>query len=193
MKVIKQLCQIQKEIGHIEKGSKNKTQGFMFRGIEAVYNHVHELMAKHDVVGLPEVLETDHEERQSRNGGALIYRIYKIKYTFYADDGTSVSCVVVGEGMDSGDKAGNKAMSIAHKYALVQTFTIPTQGLQDPDYESPEVQSKFISAQQIQEISNTIKQKNVDVVQFCKWLGVADIASIPPGLYNQAIEGLSKK
>ena len=58
-----------------------------------------------------------------------------MRYTFYAKDGSSVQCVVVGEGMDSGDKATNKAMSIAFKYACFQVFCIPTEEMKDPDAE----------------------------------------------------------
>ena len=53
-----------------------------------------------------------------------------------------MSCVVVGEGMDSGDKASNKAMSVALKYACFQLFMIPTEEMVDPDAETHEVTSK---------------------------------------------------
>ena len=46
-------------------------------------------------------------------------------------DGSSVQCVVVGEAMDSGDKATNKALSIAYKYMAFQLFSIPIAD--DPD------------------------------------------------------------
>ncbi len=39
--------------------------------------------------------------------------------------------------MDSGDKASNKALSIAMKYALLQVFCIPTEDAKDPDADSP--------------------------------------------------------
>ena len=45
-------------------------------------------------------------------------------------------------GMDSGDKATNKAMAIAFKYACFQVFCIPTEEMIDPDAESPEVKGK---------------------------------------------------
>ena len=45
--------------------------------------------------------------------------------------------MVVGEGMDSGDKATNKAMAIALKYACFQVFCIPTEEMKDPDAETP--------------------------------------------------------
>ena len=50
--------------------------------------------------------------------------------------------VVIGEGMDSGDKATNKAMAIAYKYACFQTFCIPTEEMKDPDSECHEVAPK---------------------------------------------------
>ena len=64
--------------------------------------------------------------------------ICKIRYDFFTDDGSKVSCTVIGEGMDTGDKATNKAMSIAFKYACFQTFCIPTEDMDDPDAERPE-------------------------------------------------------
>ena len=39
-----------------------------------------------------------------------------------------VTEVTFGEAMDSGDKATNKAMSVALKYLLIQTFQIPVTG-----------------------------------------------------------------
>ena len=41
--------------------------------------------------------------------------------------------------MDSGDKATNKAMSAAYKYAAMQAFAIPTEGDNDADSTTHEV------------------------------------------------------
>jgi hypothetical protein len=41
--------------------------------------------------------------------------------------------------MDSGDKASNKAMSAAYKYAAFQAFCIPTEGDNDADATTHEV------------------------------------------------------
>ena len=50
-----------------------------------------------------------------------------------ADDGSVHTARTFGEAMDSGDKATNKAMSAAYKYACFQTFAIPTEGDNDAD------------------------------------------------------------
>ena len=107
---------IMEEIGAIGKTSKNQQQGFMYRGIDAVMNALQPALVKHKVFVVPKILEQKREERVTGKGGNLIYSVLKIKYTFYAEDGSSVSATVIGEGMDSGDKASNKAMSVAFKY-----------------------------------------------------------------------------
>lgn len=126
------------EIGAVGKNDLNKQQGFKYRGIDAVMNAINPALVKNHIFIVPEVLEQTREERTTKSGGLLIYSICKIRYTFYAEDGSSVTAVTIGEGMDSGDKATNKAMAIAFKYACFQVFCIPTEGLMDdPDKESP--------------------------------------------------------
>jgi hypothetical protein len=127
MTIYQGIAAVMRDVDAIGKTKRNQSQGFNFRGIDDVYNAIHPLMAKYGIFTLPEVLEDRTEDRQTKNGGALIYRVLKIKYTFCAEDGSSVSATVIGEGMDSGDKASNKAMSIAHKYAFFQVFCIPTE------------------------------------------------------------------
>lgn len=121
----------------ISKDKRNNTQGFMYRGIDDVMNTFQPLLAKHHIFIVPEVLEQTREERTTSKGATMMYSLLKTKYTFFAEDGTSVSAVVVGEGMDSGDKASNKAMSVAMKYAMFQVFCIPTEEMADPDADTP--------------------------------------------------------
>jgi hypothetical protein len=114
----------------------------MFRGIDAVMNAINPALVKNKVFIVPEIIDQTREERTNTKGTTLIYSMCKIKYTFYAEDGSSISCVVIGEGMDTGDKATNKAMSIAFKYACFQVFCIPTEEMADPDAECHEVKAK---------------------------------------------------
>lgn len=137
-KIYEQMGAIMGEVGAIGKDQKNQMQNFMFRGIDAVMNGLHPVFAKHNVFILPEVMEDRTEERQTKSGGNLIYRIMKIKWRFMsAIDGSSVESVNIGEGMDSGDKAANKAMAISLKYALTQMLLLPYDEV-DPDSESHE-------------------------------------------------------
>jgi len=135
------------DIEAIGKDSRNTKQGYNFRGIDAVYNALQPVLSKHKVLVVPEVIDQRREDVTNQNGTQLHYSILTVKYTFYAPDGSSVSAVVVGEGMDTGDKASNKAMSVAFKYACFQVFCIPTDEMVDPDSESHEAKRKAPAAQ----------------------------------------------
>ncbi len=135
MNIYQAIADIMKEGYAIAKDKKNPQQGFKYRGIDDVMNTFQPLMASRGIFVVPEVLEATREERQTNKGANLLYSVLKIKYTFYASDGSSVSAVVIGEGMDSGDKASNKAMAVGMKYAMFQTFCIPTEEMVDPDGE----------------------------------------------------------
>lgn len=133
---------IMKEVPAIGKDRKNVQQGYNFRGIDDIYNALNEHLAKHGVFATSEVLSHEREERQTSRGGTLIYSIITVKFSFYAIDGSSVSMTMIGEGMDSGDKASNKAMSTAYKYAMMQLFCIPTNEPKDTETEHHEVLPK---------------------------------------------------
>ena len=135
--IFETIAAVMAEIGSIGKDSRNQKQNFMYRGIDAVMNALSPAIIKYKLFVVPEVLNQRREERQSANGGNLIYSICTIKYTFYAEDGSFISATVVGEGMDTGDKATNKAMSVAFKYACFQVFCIPTEEMRDTDAETP--------------------------------------------------------
>ena len=137
-KIFSALCNVMKEIGAIGKDSRNKQQGYQYRGVDAVYNALQPALINNHIIVIPEVLEQTRQERCTGKGSNLIYSILKVKFYFYADDGSCVSATVIGEGMDSGDKASNKAMSVAFKYACFQVFCIPTEELKDPDEETPD-------------------------------------------------------
>lgn len=112
----------------IGKNSENKQQGFKFRGIDAVYNALAPLLAKHHLVILPRCVEREVTERTTAKGGVLFYVAVKAEFDMVsAIDGTKHTIATYGEAMDSGDKATNKAMSAAYKYAAFQAFCIPTE------------------------------------------------------------------
>lgn len=156
------ICAVMSDVGAVGKNSRNQQQGFMFRGIDAVMNALNPAMVKHHLFVVPEILEQTREERTNAKGTTLIYSICKIRYTFYAEDGSSVSSVVIGEGMDTGDKATNKAMSIAFKYACFQVFCIPTEEMKndDPDNEVHEVRASGASKKPAAKQDETAKLVN---------------------------------
>ena len=165
MNIYQSITKILEEVPAIGKGKTNSQQNFKYRGIDDVMNVFQPILAKHKVFIVPQVLEQKREERTTSRGGNLIYSICKIKYTFYAEDGSNVEAIVIGEGMDSGDKATNKAMAIAMKYAMFQVFCIPTEEMKDPDSEiPPESKSKQI----VTEVSKDTKITPVQIKEIVK-------------------------
>jgi hypothetical protein len=141
---------------------KNRTNtqgsGYKFRGIDDVYNALAPLLAKHGLVIIPRMMKRTSEERQSKSGGALFYVTVEAEFDFIAaEDGSSHTARTFGEAMDSGDKATNKAMSAAYKYAAFQTFAIPTEGNPDADAETHEV-AHGMSANNLQDWLQAIEQ-----------------------------------
>ena len=128
--VYKAISNVAREMAEtgIKKGSVNQQQGFMFRGIDAVYNALAPALVKHGLLILPRIIERTVTERQTQRGSLLFYVVVKAEFEFVSvEDGSKLTVVTYGEAMDSGDKATNKAMSIAYKYAAFQTFCIPTE------------------------------------------------------------------
>lgn len=138
-KIFSTINSVMSELGVITKNKRNQQQGFSYRSVDDVMNALNPLMVKHKLFCVPKVLRNEREERQTSRGSNLLYSIVTMEYTLYAEDGSSVSAVVIGEGMDSGDKATNKAMAIAYKYAMFQIFSIPTEETApDADKDTPE-------------------------------------------------------
>jgi len=181
------------EIGAVGKDSRNEQQRFMYRGIDAVMNAINPALIKHKLFVVPEILEQRREERLTAKGGNLIYSICTVKYTFYAEDGSSVSATVIGEGMDSGDKATNKAMSIAFKYACFQVFCIPTEEMKDPDAETPPPSKPVLEAGQVNALFGELQRTGVGLKGILQTYNVTDVHDLRLEDWKKAMEILNKK
>ncbi len=179
MNIYESITAVQADVDFIGKDKTTQSGSkFNYRGVDQVLNTLHPLFSKHKVFAVPEVLEIlKRDERTTSSGNKVLYEVLKIKYTFYAEDGTSVSAVVVGEAMDSGDKVSNKCMSVAYKYACFQILSIPTEETAaDPDDNAdtfkerdrrpPAEQQKPSKARQIQEL---IKGTDVTAEMITQW------------------------
>lgn len=137
--IYKKIPLVMGEIGAVEKGGYNAHQKYKFRGIEQFYAAAHPVMVKHGVFCVPQVIELKTETYTDDKTKFRV--LLTVQHKFYAEDGSHVSVVTVGEGIDTSDKATNKAMSAAMKYAFIELFSIPTQDVADSDHDTPEVKS----------------------------------------------------
>jgi hypothetical protein len=125
----------------ISKSRKNQQQGYNFRGIDDVYNALAPFLSEAKLCILPRVLSRQTTERETKNGNALFYVVLDVEFDLVSGlDASKHTVRVIGEAMDSADKATNKAMSAAYKYACMEVFCIPTEGDNDADATTHEVQ-----------------------------------------------------
>lgn len=141
------MSEVMKDIGSVKKDQKNQAQGFKFRGIDQFVNALHPALTRHGVFMTPFCTAYSQElkevTRSSGKAGVDKHVAIQMCYTFYAEDGSSVTVgPIPAEGLDSGDKAVNKALSASLKYALIQTFSVPTEDMAEADLETPEIGTK---------------------------------------------------
>jgi hypothetical protein len=191
---------IMRAVGAIGKDRQCSAPGanFAFRGIDQVYNALHPIMCEHGVFMLPERITKERSERLSNNGKPMAFTTLHMRYWFVAEDGSRVFCEVEGEGMDNSDKSSNKAMSVAHKYAIVQTFCIPTEDMVDPDADKPElggqpVNPNAITTAERDELLKWIKDSGAVVEDFCKHWKIEAVPDIAPKDYATALNMLKTR
>lgn len=141
------MSRVMRDIHPVGKDGYNKDQGFKFRGIEAIVNALKEALVAHGVFYTPQVLSSEYGTFTTSRGTIMRTCSLRVQYVFFGPDGDYVTTVMEGESFDTGDKAVSKAESMALKYALVQTFNIPTAGvIEDADATSVESEPKSSSS-----------------------------------------------
>lgn len=181
----------------ISKHRQNQQQGYQFRGIDDVYNVLSTSLSNNGLLMLPRILSRVCQERTTRSGSALFYVTVEAEFDLVcAEDGSKHTIRTFGEAMDSADKATNKAMSAAYKYAAMQAFCIPTEGDNDADATTHEVappaaqkkappkwmsdmEAKIRAAEspeKLAEIRAYIKTKNLPDAQFNKLVAACNDA-----------------
>ena len=136
--IYKIMPKVMADIIPIGKDGRNEQQSYNFRGIDQIYNFIQPVFSKHGIWMKSEILDVQRSERPSRSGGVMTFVQIRIRYSIVAPDGSSISTDVLGESMDSGDKAVPKALSVAQKYCLLQMFLIPTAEAKDVENDNPD-------------------------------------------------------
>jgi len=171
------------EVG-IAKAQENKFDNYKFRGIDDVYNTLSKILAKHNLVITPSIVNRELGVVTTAKGGSMNHTVLTVEYTFsspYSDD--KVTCVMMGEAMDRGDKSINKAFSAAYKYLCLQVFCIPLQGDNDADSESHETIVTKINDYQLNTLQNMIMEAGIGEEPILTLCNVDKIENIPSELF----------
>ena len=171
MSVYKAINAVQAELAKTGIAKDKQAQSYKFRGIDDVYNAIAPLLAKHGLCILPRVLNRTCVERVNKNGNAMFYVTVEAEFDFVStEDGTKHTAKTFGEAMDVSDKATNKAMSAAYKYAMFQAFCIPTEGDNDADATTHEVVVSRITEEQASDLEALAATVNADEQAFFKYM-----------------------
>lgn len=125
---------VMRDVRNLGKDGFNDHQKYRFRGVDGAIGALAQPLRDHGVFMTPEVLDSETEVRGKMNAIRM-----RVAFHFYGPAGDKVTAITMGEASDTADKASNKAMSAALKYALIHTFMIPVDAdsLDDGDRDHP--------------------------------------------------------
>lgn len=197
----------------IGKDRRNESQGYAFRGIDDVYNALAPILSDVGLCILPAVKSREVVERATANGRTVFYVNVDVDFAFVSSkDGSSHIVSMPGEAMDSGDKATNKAMSAAFKYACLQAFCIPTEGDNDTEntthvvastpavkvvapkaaVKKSQSQDKLVGESEVQTITNLATHAGITLEQICDKHGIPFLELLPLAKAGEVIKRLQE-
>lgn len=134
--LVEKLVEVLGKVERVAKRGTNETQRYKYATEADIVEEVRGHLAEVGVLLIPSVTKLEWRVIEGRNGPINIATVF-MTFTF-KDGAEEIGVPVVGEGMDSGDKNVYKAMTGALKYALKQTFLIPTGDDPEKDDAPPE-------------------------------------------------------
>lgn len=180
---------IMNEIGYVQKESSPGVR-YTLKTEEAALKAIRPVMLKYDVIMLP-VEIADIQPTSYTNHKGTYFNEVKFSRGFkfvHVPSQTDVTVWVYGVGNDTGDKAGNKAMTVAKKYALLDTFLIVTGD--DPDYTaSPDekVEKKLWTKPQRDAVANYAPSVNPEQLN-----AFLDMTELPESIKAKFVEKFAR-
>jgi hypothetical protein len=127
------ILEVMKEVEYVQK-ERSKGVNYTLKTENAVISAVRPAMVKHGIVMYPVQVDDLHhssfEAGKYDNHWNRLVAVHTYRFE-HAPSGTHIDVAVIGDGADTGDKAGNKSMTTSKKYALLETFLLETGD--DPD------------------------------------------------------------
>lgn len=167
---------IQKDMPTLQKnGVGPQTQGsYKFLAVDDVLSAIRPLLVEHGVIVVPVLVDKGfHYNAAADKGDGRVPREsiqawveYEFRFVAH-EDGSEIVTRVVGEGIDTQDKAIRKATTSAWKIALIQTFALIT-GEPDPDSQDgahaaqSDVAKPTSAARAVQKAQNATVAQGVD-------------------------------
>lgn len=205
-RTLKAFLNVQAELAQIgiSKDSRNKQQNYQYRGIDALMNTLAPILAKHGVVILTNVTDSEYVERRTANGGLMYHHKVKVEFTIASEHGTVGPFSSHGECLDTSDKGTNKAIGAAYKYWLFTSLCVPTDAHSDADAEQPEAvapkqerpqqeQVKRVGEGEVKQIRAMLEKTDTDEAMYVNFLQLERLEDLPLIQFSKTMEQLSRK
>lgn len=127
---------VMQEVEYVQKnGTMQGAARYKYVSVDDVIARLRPKMVEHGIHFAPTGMEIlSSEPYETSNGKMMNHYVLGVTYRLSHASGTFEEGYAIGEGSDNGDKACNKAMTAAKKYALLQSFCLET-GEDDPDHD----------------------------------------------------------
>lgn len=176
------MIEAMREVGAVAKLGEYKERQdgpvqYRFRGVDAVVNAAGPAFRKAGIIPVPTVLTAERTPGQTKQGGSKVTTILRVRYTFFAADGSSLVVEVEGEANDTSDKGTGKAFSVAYRIALLQLLAIPTD---DPDPDATRIEGDHtppMSPALVQFVAGGVKLETLDRLEGLYGLLTAHVAA----------------
>jgi hypothetical protein len=136
--IYSKIAKVMAELEPIAKARKNTQQNYSFRGVDDLMNAISPKLTANGIFPVTQsVVDISSETVTSKSGGTGWRIVRRYTFRFYAEDGSFVDTTADGEAIDYGDKASNKAYSVAYREAMFKMFVIPVQNedIEDADHD----------------------------------------------------------
>ncbi len=144
--IVKAISKAMSEIENVEKNLNVGTGSSSYKGVadKDVRSAMRKVLINNGLVMIPvdiepkvTVSEWDQEEewqgKKSIKHKTQVLTEVLTKYNLIHESGESIIVMGYGHGVDSQDKSAGKATTYALKYALLNTFLVPTGDIDDTD------------------------------------------------------------
>lgn len=140
---------------------------YAFRGIDDLLSGMHPIFAAHGIVVVPEILEFTHTfaAGQTKHNTSIHTAAVRVKYTIFGPLGDSISGSSIGVAFDTSDKATPKAMTMAYKSWLCQTFVVATYDTQDADSYDPTVNPRTPQGEDLTTLSAEALEARLEAIK----------------------------
>ena len=136
----KKMAAILAEFPAVTKDRLQPQAKYNYRGIDDALRELNPLLSKHGVyLQLVDLVPTFMDAGTTKSGNTQVRCVVVGKVRFVSHDGSYTEASLVGEGVDTGDKAMMKAQANGLKYVLWYTFCVPTDEKKDSEaFEDPD-------------------------------------------------------